>query len=144
MSSLCSEPLSCMIPAALPLSFQSLLPRGSERHLGSRTVLAAHTDLATSLSATSISLLSGISSRQDHSTSVLLYHIPALPAPSPAVPKHPQSPTACAGVIWETKTDHHLPIKRNNNRHNRLWKKLLFNVQKVYIQVQHVTSILMM
>lgn len=81
MSSLCSEPLSCMIPAALPLSFQSLLPRGSERHLGSRTVLAAHTDLATSLSATSISLLSGISSRQDHSTSVLLYHIPALPAP---------------------------------------------------------------
>lgn len=72
--------LSCTIPAALPLSFKSPLPTGCERHLGSRTVLAAHTGLAASLSATSISLLSGSSSRQDHSTSVL-YHTHALPTP---------------------------------------------------------------
>lgn len=96
---------------------------------------------AASLSATSIPLLTGGSSRQDHCTSA---YTPAPSSSSPAVPKHHQSPTDCVGVAATDQDQPPLPIKSNNDRHKELWKKLLFNVQKVYIQVQHVTSVLMM
>lgn len=74
-------------------------------------------------------------------------HVTYTPGPSsssPAVPKHHQSPTDCVDVAMTDQDQPLLPIKSNNSRHKELWKKLLFNVQKFYIQVQHVTSVLMM
>lgn len=78
--------------------------------------------------------------RQHHAVA----HTPGPSISSPPIPRHHLSPSDCVGVAMPDQCQPPLSIKGSNNRHKELWKKLLFNVQKVYIQFQHVISVLMM
>lgn len=80
------------------------------------------------LSATSITSLTGSSSRQDHCTSMQWY----TPGPSsslPSIPRHYQSPA----VALTDGCQPLLSIRGDNNRHKELRKKINFLMYKRFI-----------